>query len=119
MSGIIYDLDITTLIRNYKPGGTSSYHPKILLEVLVYGYLYNIYSSRKLEYALKENTHFMWLSGINQPDHNTINRFISQRLNSQIKEIFNQIVLLLEREGSVSLETTFVDGTKIEVNAIF
>ncbi|WP_406845617.1 IS1182 family transposase [Flavobacterium soyae] len=117
VSGIVDGLDLTSLMRNYKPGGTSSYHPKMLLKVLVYGYLCNIYSSRKLEQALKENIHFMWLSGMSQPDHNTINRFRSQRLNGQIKEIFTQIVLLLEREGIVSLKTAFVDGTKIEANA--
>lgn len=117
VSNIIDGLDLKSLIRNYKPGGTSCYHPKMLLKVLVYGYLCNIYSSRKLEQALKENIHFMWLSGMSQPDHNTINRFRGQRLSGQVKEIFTQIVLLLEQEGIVSLETTFVDGTKIEANA--
>ena len=117
VSSIIDGLDLKSLIRNYKPGGTSCYHPKMLLKVLVYGYLRNIYSSRKLEQALRENIHFMWLSGMSQPDHNTINRFRSQRLSGQVKEIFTQIVLLLEQEGIVSLETTFVDGTKIEANA--
>lgn len=117
VSNIVDGLDLKSLIHKYKPGGTSSYHPKMLLKVLVYGYLCNIYSSRKLEQALKENINFMWLSGMSQPDHNTINRFRSQRLNGQIKEIFTQIVLLLEREGIVSLKTAFVDGTKIEANA--
>jgi transposase len=117
VSNIIDGLDLSSLIGNYKSGGTSSYHPKMLLKVLIHGYLCNIYSSRKLEQALKENIHFMWLSGMSQPDHNTINRFRSQRLQGQIKEIFTQIVLLLEQEGIVSLETTFVDGTKIEANA--
>lgn len=117
VSSIVDGLDLKSLIHKYKPGGTSSYHPKMLLKVLVYGYLCNIYSSRKLEQSLKENINFMWLSGMSQPDHNTINRFRSQRLNGQIKEIFTQIVLLLESEGIVSLKTTFVDGTKIEANA--
>ena len=110
-------MDIRSLIRDYKPGGTSCYHPKMLLKVLVYGYLCNIYSSRKLEQALKENVHFMWLSAMSRPDHNTLNRFRSERLKDQIKEIFTQVVLLLEKEGLVSLRTTFVDGTKIEANA--
>ena len=117
VSNIVDGLDLKSLIHKYKPGGTSSYHPKMLLKVLVYGYLCNIYSSRKFEQALKENINFMWLSGMSQPDHNTINRFRSQRLNGQIKEIFTQIVLLLEREGIVNLKTAFVDGTKIEANA--
>ena len=117
VSSIIDGLDIKKLIKNYKPGGTSCYHPKMLLKVLVYGYLSNIYSSRKMEQALKENIHFMWLSGMRRPDHNTLNRFRSERLKGEIKSIFTQIVLLLEKEGLVSLATTFVDGTKIEANA--
>ena len=70
-----------------------------------------------MEQALKENIHFMWLSTMSRPDHNTLNRFRSERLKGEVKAIFTQIVLLLEKEGLVSLETTFVDGTKIEANA--
>ena len=117
VSAVIDGLDISNLLRNYKPGGTSVYHPKMLLKVLVYGYLCNIYSSRKLEQALKENVHFMWLSAMNRPDHNTLNRFRSERLKGELKEIFAQIVLYLEKEGLVSLQTIFTDGTKIEANA--
>lgn len=117
VSDIIDGLDIKSLMKTYKPGGTSCYHPKMLLKVLIYGYLSNIYSSRKMEQALKENIHFMWLSAMSRPDHNTLNRFRSERLKGEIKAIFTQIVLLLEKEGLVSLETTFVDGTKIEANA--
>lgn len=117
VSRIIDGLDIKNLIKTYKPGGTSCYHPKMLLKILIYGYLSNIYSSRKMEQALKENIHFMWLSAMSRPDHNTLNRFRSDRLKGEIKSIFTQIVLLLEKEGLVSLETTFVDGTKIEANA--
>jgi len=51
----------------------------MLLKVLVYGSLCNIYSSRKLEDAVRENIHFMWLAGMNTPDHHTINRFRSER----------------------------------------
>jgi hypothetical protein len=59
----------------------------------------------------------MWLSAMSRPDHNTLNRFRSQRLKEQIKAIFSQVVLLLESEGHVSLKTAFVDGTKIEACA--
>jgi transposase len=117
VSAVIDGLDISNLIHQYKPGGTSVYHPKMLLKVLVYGYLCNIYSSRKLEQALKENVHFMWLSAMNRPDHNTLNRFRSERLNGQLKDIFAKIVVYLEKEGLVSLQTIFTDGTKLEANA--
>lgn len=117
VSTIIDELDLEPLIKSYQGGGTSSYHPKMLLKVLVYGYLCNLFSSRKLEAAIKENIHFMWLTGMKRPDHNTINRFRSERLKDEIRKVFTQIVLLLESEGHVSLQTVFVDGTKIEANA--
>ncbi|MFL9839308.1 transposase, partial [Flavobacterium sp. ST-75] len=101
VSDVIDGLDLQCLIKNYKPGGTSSYHPRMLLKVLVYGYLCNIFSSRRLEEALKQNIHFMWLSGMSRPDHNTINRFRSERLKDEIQSIFTQVVLLLESQGHV------------------
>jgi len=91
VSHIVDGLDLMSLIHKYKPGGTSSYHPKMLLKVLVYGYLCNIYSSRKLEQALKDNINFMWLSGMSQPDHNTVNRFRSQRLKGQSKKFSHKL----------------------------
>jgi transposase len=67
----------------------------MLLKVMIYGYLCNIYSSRNMEAALKENIHFMWLSGMNRPDHNTLNRFRSERLKDVLKEIFAEVVMML------------------------
>lgn len=117
VSEVIDRLNLEGLLKSYKGGGTSSHHPRMLLKVLVYGYLTNIFSSRKMEQAVKENVHFMWLSGMTRPDHNTINRFRTQRLKNEIREIFTQVVLLLEKQGLVSLKTVFVDGTKIEARA--
>jgi transposase len=114
---VIEQIDIDALIKNYKGGGTSSYHPRMLLKVLVYAYLRNVYSSRRIEESVKQDIHFMWLSGMTRPDHNTINRFRSERLKKVLKKIFAQVVTLLAEEGLVSLQTAYVDGTKIEANA--
>ncbi|MFZ0471070.1 MAG: IS1182 family transposase [Bacteroidales bacterium] len=114
---VIDSLDIESLINKYKGGGCSSYHPRLLLKVLVYGYLTNQYSSRKIEQALSQNIHFMWLSGMSYPDHNTINRFRSDRLKGVLKEVFSQVVLLLVEKGVITLKEAYLDGTKIEANA--
>ena len=45
---IVDKLDISALLSEYKGGGTSAYHPRMLLKILIYGYLNNIYSSRKI-----------------------------------------------------------------------
>ena len=114
---IISEIKIDRLIDQYKGGGTSSYHPRMLLSAIVFAYLSNTYSSRKIEAALKENIHYMWLTGMSTPDHNTINRFRSSKLKNEIKEIFAQVVTLLVKEELVSIEEVYTDGTKIEANA--
>jgi transposase len=114
---VIERIDIRGLEASYKGGGTSSYHPRMLLKVLVYAYLRNIYSSRKIEQALSENVRFMWLAGGARPDHNTINDFRSKRLKEHLKKVFNQVVILLAEQGVLSLKELTLDGTKIEANA--
>ncbi len=111
---VIDQIDIDPLFSKYKGGGTSSYHPRMLLKVVVFAYLSNIYSSRRMEAALKENIHFMWISGMNTPDHNTINRFRSERLKGVLKKVFGNVVELLAAEGLVTLKEVYIDGTKIE-----
>jgi len=114
---VIEKIDISPLLLEYKGGGTSSYYPKMLLKILVYGYLRNVYSSRKIEEMLKENIHMMWISGMNKPDHHTINRFRSERLKKVLEKIFSQIVELLIDAEQLSIKEIYIDGTKIEANA--
>ena len=110
-------IDITELLRQYRPGGTSSYHPRMLLKVLVYSYINNLYSSRRIEESVGQNIHYMWLAGMSRPDHNTINRFRGKRLQGCLRPIFTQVVLLLCEEGLLSIKELYTDGTKIEANA--
>lgn len=114
---VIDQIDISILEKEYKGGGTSSYHPRMLLKVMVYSYLCNVYSSRIMEQQLRENIHFMWLSGMSQPDHNTINRFRSERLKTSLETIFSHVVAMMVDQGIVNLKQAFVDGTKLEANA--
>ena len=114
---VLDQIDIVPLIAKYKPGGTSSFHPRMLLKVLVFAYLNNIYSSRKIEEALQQNVCFMWLSAMVTPDHNTINRFRGERLKDVLRHIFTQVVELLAQEGLLSIKELYTDGTKIEANA--
>lgn len=114
---ILNELDLDKVIKKYKGGGTSSYHPRMLLKVLVYAYICNEYSSRRIEQLCKRDVQFMWLSAMATPDHNTINRFRSERLKEVLKDVFTQIVTLLVNSGHIGLKDINVDGTKIEANA--
>lgn len=117
VNAIVNRIDISSIEVTYKGGGTSSYHPRALLKILIYAYLRNLYSSRKIEQALGENIHFMWLSGNIRPDHNTIANFRSGKLKGKFKKIFNQVVLLLAQQQVLDIKDIYVDGTKIEANA--
>lgn len=115
VNAILDNFDISEIESTYKGGGTTSYHPRMLLKVVVYAYLTNIYSGRRMASLLEENVFFMWLSGMSRPDFRTINRFRSERLaDGRFESIFRQVVELLHEEGLVSLDVQYIDGTKIE-----
>ena len=105
------------LLGKYKGGGTSSYHPRMMLKVLVYAYTQRVYSSRQIAKALRENVNYMWLSGGNRPDFRTLNAFRGERMKEVIEAVFTSVLELLVEEGYVELENYFVDGTKVEANA--
>jgi transposase len=117
VSAMVDKLDLSPLYASLDGGGAPIFHPKMMLKVILYAYMTNIYSSRRMEAALQENIHFMWLAGMNRPDHNTLNRFRSHRSAAALKPIFAQVVHLLADQGVLSLKEAFVDGTKLEANA--
>src|SRR5512139_753453 len=84
---VIDQLDLKSVMARYTGGGTSSYHPQMLLKVLVYAYTQKIYSSRRIAKALREDIHFMWLSGGQRPDFRTINDFRGSRMKGVIDEV--------------------------------
>lgn len=110
----IEGMDLEPIIEGYEGGGSSSYHPRMMIKVLVFGYIEKRYSSREIEKALKENICFMWLSGMQQPDHNTLNRFRNSQLKQTVKEVFSHVLSLLVKQGYVRLEEYYLDGTKME-----
>jgi len=114
---VVDKINISGILKQYKGGGTSSFHPRMMLKILVYAYLNNIYSSRKIEQAVLSNIQFMWLAGMQRPDHNTINRFRSEKLKGVLKEVFSQVVVLMHEQGLLDIKTIYTDGTKIEANA--
>jgi transposase len=113
----IEKIELEPLLRKYKGGGTSSYHPQMMLKVLIYAYTQRVYSSRQIAKALRENVNFMWLSGGNRPDFRTINGFRGEKMKGVIEEVFSSVLELLVEEGYVQLENYFVDGSKVEANA--
>jgi len=49
---VIDGLDLSAMSGSYRGSGSASYHPALLLGILVYGYATGVFSSRKLERRL-------------------------------------------------------------------
>ena len=119
LSLIAEELDYTKLYEAYSLKGRNSVvPPKILFKILVYSYMNDIWSSRQIELACKRDINFMWLlQGYKVPDHNTIARFRTQRLQQVIDDLFYQFVVKLYDLEEIEFKNVFIDGTKIEANA--
>lgn len=113
---IVESLDLQDFKKLYRERGRCAYHPKMMLKVILYAYMNNIYSCRKIERQLRRDIHFIWLAAQERPDFVTINRF-RNRVKKEINAIFTQVVLLLAERGFISLDVEYVDGTKIESKA--
>ena len=113
---VLDKIDISNILKLYHVKGRNAFYPRMMLKVIIYAYMNNIYSCRRIEELLKRDIHFIWLAGYNKPDFITINRF-RNRVKDEISNVFTQLVLLLAEKGFVTLDVEYVDGTKIESKA--
>ncbi len=116
LDALVDNLMLDNVYKLYKPSGRKPYHPQMMLKVILYAYMNNIYSCRRIESLLKRDIHFIYLAGYEQPDFITINRF-RNRVKKEINNIFTQVVLVLAAKGLISLDVEYIDGTKIESKA--
>jgi transposase len=96
--------------------GRPPYAPSLLLKIWLYGYFHRIRSTRKLEVACCEHLSLLWLSGLKQPDHNSLWRFWRDNKKA-LRQIFKQTVQVAVRTGAVGLALQALDGTKIQAAA--
>ena len=116
LKSVIESLDLSGFKKLYHERGRSPYHPKMMLMVILYSYMNNVYSCRKIEKLLYRDIYYIWLSGYQKPDFATINRF-RNRVKNEIGHIFTLLVSILVEKGFVTLEVEYLDGTKIESKA--
>jgi transposase len=113
---VIDGLDLRALVGSYRGSGSASYHPSMLLGLLVYGYATGVFSSRKLERATYDSVAFRFIAANDHPDHDTIATF-RRRFLKEITGLFVKVLLLAREMGVLQLGTVALDGTKIHANA--
>ena len=97
------ELDYKKLYEAYSPNGRNpTVPPKILFKILIYSYMNDIWSSRKIELTCKRDVNFMWLlEGFKSPDHNTIASFRTVKLEPVLDDLFNQFIIKLYENNEI------------------
>ncbi len=113
---VMEGLDLRTMSGSYRGSGSASYHPRMLLGILVYGYATGIFSSRKLERATYDSVAFRFIAANDHPDHDTIATF-RRRFLKEIEALFVEVLQLAREMGVLKLGTIGLDGTKVHANA--
>ena len=113
---VIEQLDLSAFVKAYRGSGSASYHPSMLLGLLVYGYATGVFSSRKLERATYDSVAFRFIAANDHPDHDTIAAF-RRRFLDRIEGLFVEVLLLAREAGVLKLGTVALDGTKVHANA--
>lgn len=105
VSDVAGTLDLSSIMKAYvkeETRGGASYHPAMLVKLLVYGYCIGMPSSRRIERATHEDVGFRVLSGNAHPDHDTIAAF-RRRFLSELSGLFVQVLVLCRRAGLIKL----------------
>src|SRR6516165_4799055 len=113
---VIDGLDLSAMVKSYRGSGSASYHPALLLGLLVYGYTTGVFSSRKLERATYDSVAFRFIAANDHPDHDTIATF-RRRFLKDIEALFVRVLELAREMGLLRMGTVGLDGTKIHANA--
>jgi transposase len=113
---VIDGLDLSELVKAYRGSGSASYHPAMLLGLMVYGYATKVFSSRAIERGTYDSVAFRFIAGNEHPDHDTIATF-RKRFLPLIQALFVDVLKLARAMGMLKLGTVALDGTKIHANA--
>ena len=113
------DLDMSALgFERNEPAwtGRRPYDPRDLLKLYIYGYLYQIRSSRKLERETHRNVEVMWLLRRLRPDHKTIANFRKDNPKA-FKGVFRAFTAVCRRLSLFGGELIAVDGSKFKAGS--
>ena len=113
---VVEGLDLRAMSGSYRGSGSASYHPSMLLGLVIYGYATGVFSSRKLERATYDSVAFRFIAANDHPDHDTLAVF-RRRFLTQIEGLFVEVLKLASEMGVLKLGTIGLDGTKIHANA--
>jgi transposase len=110
-------LDLSAVYDDYSEvRGFPPYDPRLMLRLLIYGYMTGVRSSRAIERKCVDDVGFRWLAADQAPDFRSIARFRRRHLDA-LADLFLQSLRLAQRLGMVRMGRVALDGTKLQANA--
>lgn len=114
----VEQMDLSGFYWGYRSDGcgNTSYHPQMMVALLLYGYCHGEPSSRQLERLCQTDIAYRAITANQFPDHSTIARF-RKKHRKAMKHLFLEILKLCAQAGLGQLGTVALDGTKMPGNA--
>ena len=115
---VMKELDFSSLLDKYSRLGRKGYNPIMLFSILVYSALRGVRSIDRIVELCTRDLAYIWLAQGEKPQRDAFYDFMNQKLTNEVlKDLHYQFMRKLQKEGLVSWEALFIDGTKIEANA--
>ena len=111
-------IDLQPFYKRYRQDGigNSAFNPSMMVGLLMYAYRTGERSSRRIEKYCQTDVAYKVISANQSPDHTTISRFRKNN-ESNLKNLFIEVLRLCVAAGLVKLGKVALDGTKIKANA--
>ena len=116
VDSLVEGFDLTNYYAALSTTGNPSYDPTLMLKVWLYGYATQVTSSRRLEAKLQTDVAFIFLAGMQKPDHKTLADFRRHHA-AELTAGFAQIVQVCDRLGMVKLGAVSLDSKVMKANA--
>ncbi len=118
LKNVLEELNYTSLLAQYSSKGRKGYNPIMMYAVITYAAMRGVKSVDRIVELCERDIAFIWLTKGQKPQRDAFYDFIKCKLTESIlDDLHYQFMRRLQKEGLVSLETLFIDGTKIEANA--
>ena len=115
---VMEEMDFSGLLARYSNKGRNGFNPIMKYGVLTYASMRGIRSVDRIVELCERDLAFIWLTHGERPKRDAFYDFIDKKLTPEILEDLNyQFLRRLKKEGLITLEALYVDGTKIEANA--
>lgn len=115
---VLEELNYLSLLAQYSSKGRKGFNPIMMFAVLIYANMRGVRAIDRIVELCERDIAFIWLTKGLKPKRDAFYDFIKHKLTDQIlEELHYQFLLQLKKEGLITLEALFIDGTKIEANA--